>query len=132
VAKALTKTAKKDILAKAEEIEQKSIQETAMEMVPDAMETLKRLMKGRAIGQAKPNASVVRSAARDVIEFAGGRPETRDPVKGDVNGMQIYIQQFGPEVTEKVLVHILGNKKEPAPKAIDVAFSEEFDVEDES
>jgi len=130
--KALAKTSDKEILAKAEDIQAKSIQSQAEKLVPEAIDTLGKLMKGKSVGAAKPNATVVRSAARDIIEFAGGRPETRDPHAGDAGALQIVIQQFGPEVAQRILVtnDIPGVKRMEKPREINPSVSEEFEVPD--
>lgn len=92
-----------EALVKAEEIRQKSIQDHAMEMVPDAMKTLGKFARGQKVRGISPTASVTRQSARDIIEFAGGRPETRDPRIGD-SGQQvnIFIQQFGSDEARRM------------------------------
>lgn len=86
----------KDLLAEAERQVELSIQEQAAEHVDSAIGSLAKFAKGRQVGKVKPSASTVYNAAKSIIEFAGGRPETRDPRTGDVGGgVQIYIQQFG-------------------------------------
>ena len=89
-----------DELAKAEESYERSIRQEAMAHVPAAMKTLAKFSSGKAVGRGKkkiePTAAVVRSSARDIIEFAGGRPETRDPRVGDPGlNLTIVINRFG-------------------------------------
>lgn len=103
---------KKDALAKAEEIQERSIQVMALEYVPDAISTLGKFARGKKVGAITPTAGVVQKSARDIIEFAGGRPETRDPRVGEAGAVQVVIQQFGPEVAQKILAgEIIGQKK---------------------
>lgn len=100
-----------EALAVAEEIHAKSIQDQALEYVPDAMQTLGSFARGQKVGEVKPNASVTRASARDIIEFAGGRPETRDPrVGSDGGGVQIVINQYGSEKVEKIMGDLIPNK----------------------
>ena len=100
-----------EALAVAEEIQKRSIQDQALAYVPDAMRTLGSFARGEAVGEVTPNASVARSSARDIIEFAGGRPETRDPrVGADGGGVQIVINQYGSEKVEKIMGDLIPNR----------------------
>ena len=92
-----------DALVKAEEIRERSIQDQAMELVPDAMKTLGKFAKGKKVSGVTPTANVVRSAARDILEMAGGRPETRDPrIGGGEGNVNIFIQQFGSDEARRL------------------------------
>ena len=92
-----------DALVKAEDIREQSIQDQAMALVPDAMKTLGQFAKGRKVAGIKPTASVTRASARDILEMAGGRPETRDPrIGGGEGNVQIFIQQFGSEEARRL------------------------------
>jgi len=72
-----------DILAEADRQLEDSIQDLALGHAPDAIDTLAKFSKGQKVGGVEPTAHVVRSSARDIVEFAGGRPETRDPRVAD-------------------------------------------------
>jgi hypothetical protein len=85
-----------DAITEAEELLAKSIREQAAEFVPDAVSSLGAYAKGETVGKTEPTASVVRQSARDIIEFAGGRPETRDPRAGGSDGsVNIFITKYG-------------------------------------
>ena len=83
------------VIEKAEEIEQKSIQDQALEHVDGAMGSLAKFSKGHQVGGVKPSAATIYNASKSIIEFAGGKPETREPVMTESKGVQIFIQQFG-------------------------------------
>ena len=92
-----------DARVKAEEIRERSIQDQAMELVPDAMKTLGKFAKGKKVSGVTPTANVVRSATRDILEMAGGRPETRDPrIGGGEGNVNIFIQQFGSDEARRL------------------------------
>jgi hypothetical protein len=84
-------------LAVAEEQFERSIRNRAAEFAPHAVDTLGAFAQGKKVNESIPSAAVIRQSARDIIEFAGGRPETRDPRIGgvDFGGVNIYITQFG-------------------------------------
>ena len=85
-------------LKRAEEMAAQSIREQAFDHVPSAMKTLGKYSKGLRASKntPAPAPNVIRAAAKDIIELAGGRPETRDPRIGDPNEqVRIYVMQFG-------------------------------------
>lgn len=96
-------TASNSALEKAEEIQERAIQAQALEHVPKAIEALGKFSRGEKVGKVVPNSHVVRSSARDIIEFAGGRPETRDPRIGDgARQLTIVIARFGDGSTRTI------------------------------
>ena len=85
-----------DAIAEAEAALSESVRRQAAAFVPDAIESLGTFARGGAVNGIDPSASVVAKTARDIIEFAGGRPETRDPNTTDPSQqVHIYIQDFG-------------------------------------
>ena len=85
-------------LAEMERRLSESIQLAASEYVPEAVKTLGEFAKGEPVNKIEPSAPVVRQSARDIIEFAGGRPETRAPeVAAGNNEVNIYVMRFGEE-----------------------------------
>lgn len=106
-------------LVEAEVILDRSIQMQALELAPDAIETLGKFAKGEDVNKVTPNAQVVRSSARDIIEFAGGRPETRDPrIGGGDQNLTIVIQKFGDGTTRRVDVGVPTEMEEQDPMTI--------------
>ena len=102
-------------LAEAEELLDRSIREQATRYVPDAIETLGKYTQGQQVGEAAPTASVVRQSARDIIEFAGGRPETRSPnASSEVGGVNIFITKYG---SDDAPVHISTNGRDVVMEA---------------
>lgn len=100
------KLAESSLIA-AEDLHDLSIQQRAQEHVPAAIKTLSKYAKGQKVGRggAKPPPSVIRSSARDILEMAGGRPETRDPHTADAGQqIQVFIQQFGTGEVVRLLV----------------------------
>lgn len=83
---------------KAEEAMSESIRLQLVAHVPAAIESLAALSRGETVGVVKEvSASTVRSASRDILEMAGGRPETRDPRVSDPSTqVHIYVQKHGP------------------------------------
>lgn len=95
-----------DAVELAEEIHERSIQQQAMDYVPNAMKTLGKFAKGNEVNKVKPSAGVVRAAARDIVEFAGGRPETRDPrIGAGTQNLTFIIQRFADGSTHKLEAH---------------------------
>lgn len=83
-------------MAKAEEIMEASVRAQANEYVPGAIDTLGSFSTGQSVNGIDPKDTTVRQSARDVIEFAFGRPETREPSHTDSSQqIHIYIQRFG-------------------------------------
>ncbi len=87
-----------NILERAEELASQTIREQAFEHVSDAVKTLGKYSRGKRVSRNTPlpAPNVIRQAAKDILELAGGRPETRDPRIGDPNEqVRIYVMQFG-------------------------------------
>lgn len=83
-------------MAEAEAIQERTIQDQALGYVPKALKTLGKFAAGQQVNKVKPSPQVMRAAARDIVEFAGGRPETRDPrIGSDGASLTIQIMQFG-------------------------------------
>lgn len=89
-----------DPVDRAEEIRAKKSRELALELAPDAVKMLGRLMNGKKLpGEQRATPAVMRQAAMDILTQAHGRPETRDPRVGGAEagagGLVVVIQQFG-------------------------------------
>lgn len=87
-----------DVIRDAEKIREKRSRELALDLAPDAIKTLERIMKGKMLPgkqRAKPNE--MRQAATDILNQAHGRPEMRDPMVGGevAGGISIVINNFG-------------------------------------
>lgn len=90
-------------IAKAEQIQEQTIQQQAGEFVPKALKTLGKFSQGLQVNKIKPTAQVVAKSARDIVEIAGGRPETRDPRIGDGSqNLTIVLQRFTDGTTKKI------------------------------
>lgn len=116
----------------AEQALTESIRLQASKHIPDAIETLAALAKGECIGDIdKLTSSTVRSAARDILELSGGRPETRDPRTSDPSQqVHIYIQKFGgpePEFIPVVNEYVEGPAEEPM---VSESIAQEYEVDD--
>lgn len=82
-------------LEKAEEFLSESVRKKAATYVQDAVDALGSFARGESVNGVEPKDNTVRASARDIIEFAGGRPETRDPKTSDPSQqVHIYIQRF--------------------------------------
>ncbi len=70
----------------AEDIQTDNARTRAADLAPKAIDTLEKLMAGRAIsrGGDKPSPSVSLTAAKEILAQALGRPETRDPRTSDL------------------------------------------------
>ena len=91
------KTAERAVnaIAKAEAYLAESVRKKAAGFVQDAVDTLGAFARGEEVNGVQPKDNTVRASARDIIEFAGGRPETRDPTTSDPSQqVHIYIQRF--------------------------------------
>jgi hypothetical protein len=98
-----------DPIAKAEEIREKQSRELALDLAPDAVRVLGKLMKGRKMpGDQIPTPMVMRQAAMDILHQAHGRPEQRNPsvLGGEAgrSGLTVVINQFGSSLTREIPV----------------------------
>lgn len=106
-----------DVIAAAEKIQLRSIQDMALDFAPAAIETLGKFARGKGVGGVKPTAQVTRAAARDIVEFAGGRPETRDPRIGDGSQNLTIILERKSDGTIRKLI-------QPIEDAVEATFRE--------
>lgn len=105
-------------LAQAEELMAESVRRQAAAFVPDAVSTLGAFAMGHDVNGVEPAAPTVAKAARDIIEFAGGRPETRDPRTTDPSQqVQIFIQKFGDD--DYIEVNPSFDAEDPASKLVE-------------
>ena len=100
---------KSDLEGALDEGVQVDIQNLALDHVPTAIRTLAKASRRRLTptekdeGTELPPWSVSRAAAKDLIEIAGGRPETRE-AKDTTGGLTIIVNQLTTgESTERVI-----------------------------
>lgn len=117
-----------DAMMVAEEQLAQSVRAQAAEYVTDAVDTLGSFAKGDDVNGIEPAAPTVASAAKTIIEFAGGRPETRDPKTSDPSQqVHIYIQRFGEE---NDVIEAVNEAAAVAQSVVEKGFSRTYEVPD--